>query len=204
MITKSLAGLALVGLASCGPKEYPAMGDTDLKVFDEEVVCFHPDSLGNYTEANAEGIIRLVNGRIILKRITLPEYQRNLSMKVRVELASNGDRWDKSGSLFVLPKESLINLMNIAKGEQQFPAQLGDVPLVIYAGETPLCHFHRERFDLTGPNRFDAVSGRSQREPTDAVKQAPHGHRRRKLHTAHFDATACTMVRVVLTAAWAV
>ena len=97
MITKSLAGLALVGLASCGPKEYPAMGDTDLKVFDEEVVCFHPDSLGNYTEANAEDIIRLVNGRIILKRITLPEYQRNLSMKVRVELASNGDRWDKSG-----------------------------------------------------------------------------------------------------------
>ena len=121
MITKSLAGLALVGLASCGPKEYPAMGDTDLKVFDEEVVCFHPDSLGHYTEANTEGIIRLVNGRIILKRITLPEYQRNLSMKVRVELASNGDRWDKSGSLFVLPKESLINLMNIAKGEQQFP-----------------------------------------------------------------------------------
>ena len=85
--------------------------------------------------------------------------------------------------------------------EQQFPAQLGDVPLVIYAGETPLCHFHRERFDLTGPNRFDAVSGCSQREPTDAIKQAAHGHRRRKLHIAHFDATACTIVLVVLTAA---
>lgn len=122
VLTKSLACLSLIGLAACGPKEYPAMGDTDLKVFDDEVVCFHPDSLGNYNEANADSIIRLVNGRIILKKITLPDYQRNISMKVRVELASNGDRWDKSGSLFVLPKESAINLLNIAKGEKQFPA----------------------------------------------------------------------------------
>ena len=39
-----------------------------------------------------------------------------------VTLASNGDRWDKSGSCFVLPKESAINLLSIAKGEKQFPA----------------------------------------------------------------------------------
>lgn len=122
IFTKSMACLSLIGLAACGPKEYPAMGDTDLKVFDHEVVCFHPDSLGNYTEANADGVIRLVNGRIILKKITLPAYERNISVTARVELASNGDRWDKSGSLFVLPKESVINLLNIAKGEQQFPA----------------------------------------------------------------------------------
>ena len=122
IFTKSMACLSLIGLAACGPKEYSAMGDTDLKVFDDEVVCFHPDSLGNYTEANADGVIRLVNGRIILKKITLPAYERNISVTARVELASNGDRWDKSGSLFVLPKESVINLLNIAKGEQQFPA----------------------------------------------------------------------------------
>ena len=107
IFTKSMACLSLIGLAACGPKEYPAMGDTDLKVFDHEVVCFHPDSLGNYTEANADSVIRLVNGRIILKKITLPAYERNISVTARVELASNGDRWDKSGSLFVLPKESV-------------------------------------------------------------------------------------------------
>lgn len=149
IFTKGIAGLALIGLAACGPKEYPAMGDTDLKVFDDEVVCFRPDSLGNYTDANADGIIRLVNGRIILKKINLPDYQRNISMKVRVELASNGDRWDKSGSVFVLPKESVINLMNIAQGEKQFPAVdstkyeslIGTVPGTDYLPTVELMRF---------------------------------------------------------------
>ena len=122
VLAKGLVCLSVVGLAACGPKEYPAMGDTDLKVFDNEMVCFNPASLGNFTEANADSIIRLVNGRIILKKITLPDYKRNVTVSVDVELASNGDRWDKSGSLFVLPKQSVINLMNIAKGEKQFPA----------------------------------------------------------------------------------
>lgn len=69
----------------------------------------------------ADSIYHLVNGRIILKKITLPEYERNVSVKLKVTIASNGDRWDKSGSCFVLPKESGINLLNIAKGEKQFP-----------------------------------------------------------------------------------
>ena len=61
VLAKGLVCLSVVGLAACGPKEYPAMGDTDLKVFDNEMVCFNPDSLGNFTEANADSIIRLVN-----------------------------------------------------------------------------------------------------------------------------------------------
>ena len=56
-----------------------------------------------------------------MKKITLPKYQRNIDVDIKVELASNGDRWDKSGSVFVLPKESVINLLNIAEGKQKFP-----------------------------------------------------------------------------------
>lgn len=115
--------VALAGmLTSCGHKEYPAVGDTHIKVFDKTNVCFQPNNYENFTEANADGVIRLVNGRIILKKITLPEYQRNVDVTLTVSLASNGDRWDKSGSCFVLPKESAINLLNIAKGEKKFPA----------------------------------------------------------------------------------
>ena len=54
--------------------------------------------------------------------VGLPEYKRNVSVKLRVTVASNGDRWDKSGSCFVLPNASGINLLNIAKGEKEFPA----------------------------------------------------------------------------------
>ena len=115
--------VAFIGLmSSCGHKEYPAIGDTHIKVFDKANVCFQPGKYENFTEADADGVIRLVNGRNILKKISLPEYQRNASVSLTVTLASNGDRWDKSGSCFVLPKESAVNLLSIAKGEKQFPA----------------------------------------------------------------------------------
>ena len=114
--------VAIIGfLTSCGHKEYPAIGDTHVQIFDKVNICFQPNNYQNFNEANADGVIRLVNGRIILKKITLPEYKRNVDVTLTVTLASNGDRWDKSGSCFVLPKESAINLLNIAKGEQKFP-----------------------------------------------------------------------------------
>lgn len=103
-------------------KELPAMGNTHIQVFDKTNVYFRPDSFPNYTPANADGVIRLVNGRIILKKITLPEYKRDVKVNLKVTVASNGDRWDKSGSCFVLPKESLVNLMSIAEGKKTFPA----------------------------------------------------------------------------------
>lgn len=103
-------------------KELPALGNTHIQVFDKTPVCFRPDSFPNYTPANADGVIRLVNGRIILKKITLPDYKRDVDVTLKVTVASNGDRWDKSGSCFVLPKESVINLMNIAEGKRAFPA----------------------------------------------------------------------------------
>ena len=109
-------------LTSCGHKEYPSIGDTHIQVFEKTNICFQPNNYQNFNEANADGVIRLVNGRIILKKITLPEYKRNVDVTLTVTLASNGDRWDKSGSCFVLPKESAINLLNIAQGEQKFPA----------------------------------------------------------------------------------
>ena len=114
--------VAIIGFfTSCGHKEYPAIGDTHVQIFDKTNICFQPNNYQNFNEANADGVIRLVNGRIILKKITLPEYKRNVDVTLTVTLASNGDRWDKSGSCFVLPKESAINLLNIAKGEQKFP-----------------------------------------------------------------------------------
>lgn len=116
----SLAGTLL--LTACGPREIPAKGDFTVRVFDDTPVRFAPDIYpGAYNAPGPDSIYHLVNGRIILKKITLPEYERNVSVKLKVTIASNGDRWDKSGSCFVLPKASGINLLNIAKGEKQFP-----------------------------------------------------------------------------------
>ncbi|MEG1563404.1 MAG: PNGase F N-terminal domain-containing protein [Bacteroides sp.] len=104
-------------------KELPARGNCTVNVFDRANVRFVPNIYtGNYSAADTAGIIHLVNGRIILKKITLPSYKRNISVKLKLTVASNGDRWDKSGSCFVLPAASAINLLSIARGEAKFPA----------------------------------------------------------------------------------
>ncbi len=103
-------------------KELAACGDTCIVVFDKANVRFAPDAIANFADADADGIIRLVNGRILLKKIQVPHYLRNVKVNIQVTISSNGDRWDKSGSCFVLPKHAAINLMSIAKGEKRFPA----------------------------------------------------------------------------------
>lgn len=107
---------------AAGHKKLPAQGDAHVTVFDRANVRFNPSRTGGYAEADSAGIIRLVNGRIILKKISVPPYKRNVKVKITVNLASSGDRWDKSGSCFVLPKNSAVNLLSIAKGERKFPA----------------------------------------------------------------------------------
>lgn len=117
----SMGALAL--FTACGPEKLPALGDYKVQVFDDTPVRFAPDIYpAGYNAPGPDSIFHLVNGRIILKKITLPDYRRNVNLKLRVTIASNGDRWDKSGSCFVLPNASGINLLNIARGEKQFPA----------------------------------------------------------------------------------
>lgn len=116
-----LAFASCVAFVSCGHKELPSLGDTEITVFNHENVHFYPDSLKNIMAPDENGVIRMVNGRILLKKIQIPEYKRNVTVGIKVNLASNGDRWDKSGSVFVLPKASAINLMNIAEGKEKFP-----------------------------------------------------------------------------------
>ena len=103
-------------------KEYAAKGSKTIKVFDKTNVHYAPSKLEGFNAADADGIIRLVNGRIILKKINVPHYERNVKVYIKTTVASNGDRWDKSGSVFVLPKKSAINLKTIAQGKNKFPA----------------------------------------------------------------------------------
>ena len=75
--------------------------------------------------------------------------------------------------------------------------QLCDVAHMNHIGEAQLCHLNGKGFNFRRPHRRNAAANGSQRKTTDAVKQASHSE------PVHFD-TACTIVRVVLTAACAV
>lgn len=67
-------------------KEYAAKGSTTIKVFDKENVHYAPDALGGFNEVDANGIIRLVNGRIILKKIKVPHYERNVKVDIKTTM----------------------------------------------------------------------------------------------------------------------
>ena len=64
-----ILSLSAVLLAASCTRTYRAIGDTHLTVFDHAHVQFLPDSLGGFTDADADGIVHLTNGRIILKKI---------------------------------------------------------------------------------------------------------------------------------------
>lgn len=117
-----MVSLSVMAAPKSNHKEFAAKGNTTIKVFDKTNVHYDPAKLGGFNAADADGIIRLVNGRIILKKIQVPHYERNVKVYIKTTIASNGDSWDKTGSCFVLPRKSAINLMTIAEGKNKFPA----------------------------------------------------------------------------------
>ena len=82
-------------------------------------------------------------------------------------------------------------------GRQFCTVELCDVTHMDHALEALLRDLNGKGFNLRSPHRRNAAANGSQRKTTDAVKQASHSE------PAHFD-TACTIVRVVFTAACAV
>ena len=85
-----ILSLAAVLVAASCTRTYRAIGDTHLTVFDHAHVQFLPDSLGAFTDADADGIVHLTNGRIILKKIQLPDYKRKVDVRLTVRVESDG------------------------------------------------------------------------------------------------------------------
>lgn len=103
------------------PKTFRSFGDTHLSVFQKEAVRWIPDSLDSYSPEDEAGLIHLGNGRIILKKISLPNYIRDITATITVRVESAGDRWDKTGSVFVIPDGSDINMMTVADSSAAYP-----------------------------------------------------------------------------------
>ena len=84
-------------------------------IFKNQPINFQGDS-GKDPKA-----IRFQNGRIVVKKITVPEFPLGTDVKIKLSLRSNGDRWDKSGSCFVVSDTSKISILDVSKGEKAFP-----------------------------------------------------------------------------------
>lgn len=91
-------------------------------IFDQTPILFNPsDYPDGIVEKN--GLIYLTNGRIVLKKINIPKFKNYTEVEIKTTVVSNGDRWDKSGSCFVIPKKSAISMIDIAAGKAVYPQQ---------------------------------------------------------------------------------
>ncbi len=97
---------------------------TRLPVFTEEVVNFDPsiEAVGN-GELELNRTYRASLGSVILKKIRLtPELCRSGNVFAKLNCRSNGDAYDRTGSVFIIPESEGISMLDaFQKGLDQLP-----------------------------------------------------------------------------------
>ena len=110
MKNRLIFAISIITLFSCNNTETSekAIGDKTIQLFPKSHINFSPDE--NKTNLE-DSIIKIDNGRILLRKIILPKYNKNVAVSLSAELTSAGDPWDKTGSLFIIPKSSKLNFL---------------------------------------------------------------------------------------------
>jgi len=115
------------------PEEEPEIvieekGDATITVFENSRIIFNAKKVPDgYNKPDKKGVIRLVNGRLILKQVELPKYERDVKIKLKVRLVSEGDPYDRSGSIFIIPNSKKgVNAIDIAK-DAKYPQMEGEL-----------------------------------------------------------------------------
>lgn len=106
--------LAFLMIISCA-KPPQSIGDTSIDIFSDTHLYFDM-ALKEDASVFNQDIIRLDAGRVLLKKVKIPKYEIQPKVTVNMTLTSNGDPWDKSGSLFVIPNTASLNILDFEKG----------------------------------------------------------------------------------------
>lgn len=70
---------------------------TTLTVFKDEIINFSDASKSN------DSILRFANGTIALRKVKFPEIQKGSQIFIDLSEQSNGDAYDRTGSVFIIP-----------------------------------------------------------------------------------------------------
>lgn len=96
-------------------------GAQKIEIFDHTPV----NAAGTHTDfvADSSMVLHATGGRIVFKKVNFPVRKNTTKAEINLTLASKGDRWDKSGSCFIVPADgSAVTLFEVLKGTAQFPA----------------------------------------------------------------------------------
>ena len=103
-------------ISSCQPEVPKSIGDSTISVFENTNLYFDMAFKTDSIKLD-DDILRLDAGRVIVKKVKIPVYEKQPKVIVNVTLTSNGDPWDKSGSLFVIPKQANLTLVDFETGQ---------------------------------------------------------------------------------------
>lgn len=65
--------------------------------------------------------VSLMNGRLVYKKVSVPTFSNGTDVNIKLTVRSNGDRWDKSGSCFVISNPEKLSILSITEKEGKFP-----------------------------------------------------------------------------------
>ncbi|MDY7395136.1 PNGase F N-terminal domain-containing protein [Aureibaculum sp. 2210JD6-5] len=93
-------------------------------IFDNEIVNFDPSiEVPDANSLEIDKMYRLSKGSVIMKKIKLtPELKNSGNIFVKLQCRSNGDAYDRTGSVFIIPVDENISVMDAyLKGLDQLP-----------------------------------------------------------------------------------
>ncbi|KXX69677.1 PNGase F N-terminal domain-containing protein [Flammeovirga sp. SJP92] len=126
-------------MVSCGPKEIPSIGDKVYHVFDQEHLYFDPELTKDGIRVSDTQPFYIESGRIMLRKLNIPKFERETKVSIIVEETSAGDRWDKAGSVFVMDANG-VNMLTVAQKQYKLKhsddaEQTDNYPGMIAEGE---------------------------------------------------------------------
>jgi len=94
-----------------------AFGQNESKyqIFEKQPINFGGEK-GTDSEA-----VSLMSGRVVYKKVTMPVFPNGTDVKIKLTVRSNGDRWDKSGSCFVVSNPEKLSILSITEKDGKFP-----------------------------------------------------------------------------------
>lgn len=89
---------------------------TIIPVFEKEVINFSDDAKSN------DSILRFANGTIIVRKIKIPEIKAGSPVFVDATEQSNGDAYDRTGSVFIIPTDGKMSFFDgLRKTAKELP-----------------------------------------------------------------------------------
>ena len=82
-----------------------------IPVFKESQICFNP-KLAKSRTIPFDTVLPYSNGTIILKRMNLKQLPPHYQIFAELTEQSNGDAYDRTGSIFVIPASQKVNFLN--------------------------------------------------------------------------------------------